>query len=79
MMVRVVTDSTADVPADMVSALGITVIPSYVVFGSESYRDGVELSKAQFYEKLVTSQAVPVTAAPSPQIYEEAYRRLLKA
>ena len=76
MIVRVVTDSTADVPSDIVASLGITVIPSYVVFGSESYRDGVELTKAQFYEKLVTSQAVPVTAAPSPQIYEEAYRRL---
>jgi DegV family protein with EDD domain len=76
MMVRVVTDSTADVPADMVSALGITVIPSYVVFGTESYRDGVELSKPQFYEKLLTAQAVPVTAAPSPHVYREAYRRL---
>ncbi len=78
MMVRVVTDSTADVPEDFVSALGITVIPSYVVFGSESYRDGVELTKAEFYEKLQTAQAVPVTAAPSPNVYEEAYRRLAK-
>jgi len=77
-MVKVVTDSTADVPSDMVSALGITVIPSYVVFGSESYRDGVELTKAQFYEKLQTAQVVPVTAAPSPQVYEEAYRRLAR-
>ena len=76
MMVRVVTDSTADVPDDMVAALGITVVPSYVVFGSESYRDGVELTKPQFYEKLLTAQAVPFTAAPSPQVYEEAYRRL---
>jgi DegV family protein with EDD domain len=74
--VRDVTDSTADVPDDMVAALGITVVPSYVVFGSESYRDGVELTKPQFYEKLLTAQAVPVTAAPSPQVYEEAYRRL---
>lgn len=77
-MVRVVTDSTADVPADMVAALGITVIPSYVVFGSESYRDGVELTKPQFYEKLLTAQTVPATAAPSPHVYEEAYRRLAK-
>jgi DegV family protein with EDD domain len=76
MMVRVVTDSTADIPADMVSALGITVIPSYVVFGTESYRDGVELTKPQFYEKLLTAQAIPFTAAPSPHVYGEAYRRL---
>lgn len=74
--VGVVTDSTADIPADMISALGITVIPSYVVFGSESYRDGVELTKEQFYEKLLTTRDIPVTAAPSPAVYEEAYRRL---
>ena len=70
------TDSTADIPADMIAALGITVIPSYVVFGSESYRDGVELTKEQFYEKLLTTRTIPFTAAPSPAVYEEAYRRL---
>lgn len=75
-MVRVVTDSTADIPADMIAALGITVIPSYVVFGSESYREGVELTKQQFYEKLRTTRVIPTTAAPPPAIYEEVYRRL---
>jgi DegV family protein with EDD domain len=75
-MVRVVTDSTADIPADMISALGITVIPSYVIFGTQSYRDDVELSKQQFYEKLLTTRVIPTTAAPPPAIYEETYRRL---
>jgi DegV family protein with EDD domain len=60
----------------MIAALGITVIPSYVVFGSESYRDGVELTKEQFYEKLLTTRVLPITAAPSPAVYEESYRRL---
>lgn len=75
-MVRVVTDSTADIPVDMISALGITVIPSYVIFGTQSYRDDVELSKQQFYEKLLTTRVIPTTAAPPPAIYEETYRRL---
>ncbi len=75
-MVGVVTDSTSDIPADMVAALGITVIPSYVTFGSDSYREGVELSKEQFYEKLLSTREIPTTAAPSPAVYEEAYRRL---
>lgn len=77
-MVRVVTDSTADIPADMVAALGIIVIPSYVVFGSESYRDEVELTKQQFYEKLRSSRVIPTTAAPPPAVYDETYRRLAK-
>jgi DegV family protein with EDD domain len=75
-MVRVVTDSTADIPDDMISELGITVIPSYVIFGTQSYRDDVELSKQQFYEKLLTTRVIPTTAAPPPAIYEETYRRL---
>lgn len=75
-MVRIVTDSTADIPADMIAELGITVIPSYVVFGTESYREDVELTKQQFYEKLRTTRVIPTTAAPPPAVYEEAYRGL---
>ena len=77
-MVRVVTDSTADIPADMSAALGIAVIPSYVVFGAESYRDEVELSKEEFYEKLRSTSVIPTTAAPPPAVYDETYRRLAK-
>jgi DegV family protein with EDD domain len=75
-MIKVVTDSTADIPAEMAAELGITIVPSYVIFGSESYRDGVELTKEQFYEKLVTAREVPKTAAPPPTAYEEIYRQL---
>lgn len=75
-MIKIVTDSTADIPSDRVEALGITVIPSYVVFGTESYRDDVELTKEQFYARLVESQELPRTAAPPPAVYEEIYRRL---
>ena len=77
-MVRVVPDSTADIPADMVASLGITVIPSYVVFGAESYRDEVELTKQEFYERLRSTRVIPTTAAPPPAIYDETYRRLAK-
>jgi DegV family protein with EDD domain len=77
-MVRIVTDSTADIPTETVDALGITVVPSYVVFGSESYRDEVELTKKQFYDKLVSSPTIPTTATPPPESYEEAYRQLGK-
>ena len=52
-MVRIVTDSTADLPAGVAAALGITVVPCYVVFGTETYRDGVEPTVQQFYGKLL--------------------------
>jgi DegV family protein with EDD domain len=75
-MVRVVTDSTADIPADMVAELAITSVPTYVVFGADTYRDGIDLSLQQFYERLRTTSDLPGTAAPPPAIYEEVYRQL---
>ena len=75
-MVKVITDSTSDIPAELVEKLGIAVVPSYVMFGTESYRDGVELSRRQFYEKLVSARVIPTTAAPPPAVYLEVYRDL---
>ncbi len=77
-MIRIVTESTADIPRDMVTRLGITIVPSYVVFGTETYRDGVELTKRQFYERLAATNVIPTTATPPPAIYEEVYRRLAR-
>jgi DegV family protein with EDD domain len=75
-MVRIVTESTADIPTEMAAQLDIAVVPSYVVFGTESYRDGIELTKQQFYEKLSATREIPKTAAPPPAVYEAVYRRL---
>jgi DegV family protein with EDD domain len=75
-MVGVVTDSTADIPAEMVERLNITVVPCYVVFGNETYRDGVELPKEQFYDLLAATRTIPTTAAPPPDAFEQAYRGL---
>jgi DegV family protein with EDD domain len=62
----------------MVEKLGITVVPSYIVFGSETYQDGVDLTKQQFYDKLIASRVIPTTAAPPIGAYEEAFSRLAK-
>ncbi len=77
-MVRIVTDSTADLPDGVAARLGITVVPCYVVFGSETYRDGVELTKQQFYGKLAGASVIPTTAAPPSAVYEESYRQLAR-
>jgi DegV family protein with EDD domain len=75
-MVRVVTDSTADIPPEIAEKMGITVVPSYIAFGSETYQDGVDLTKQQFYDKLIASRVIPTTAAPPIGAYEEVFGRL---
>lgn len=77
MVVRIVTDSTADLPAEVASALGITVVPLTVFFGDEAYLDGVELDNAGFYAKMAASKDLPRTSQPSPAAFQEAFQRLI--
>jgi len=74
--VRIVTDSVADLPPRVVEELGITVIPLAVRFGEEVYRDGVDLTTEQFYDKLKHGRVFPVTSVPSPAAFAEAYDKL---
>ena len=76
MTVKIVTDSVADLPPEVVEELGITVIPLVLRFGAETYRDGVDITPDQFYQKLKTSRAFPATSVPPPDTYAEAYDRL---
>lgn len=75
-MVKVVTDSSSDIPPEVARELDITVIPLYVRFGDEAYRDGVDISPDQFYEKLARSRTLPKTSTPSPGDFARAYNRL---
>lgn len=77
MVVRIVTDSTADLPTEVASTLGITVVPLTVFFGEEAYLDGVELDSASFYIKLAASKDLPRTSQPSPAAFQEAFQRLI--
>ena len=74
MPVRVVTDSTADLPPEVAKAHGITVVPLNVQFGEESYRDGVDITPDQFYQRLVSSPRLPTTSQPSVGAFIEAYQ-----
>ena len=76
MTVKIVTDSVADLPAQVVKELGITVIPLNVRFGEEVYRDGVDLTAEQFYDKLIHNKILPVTSVPSPGSFAETYDKL---
>jgi DegV family protein with EDD domain len=73
---RVVTDSTADVPPEWCARYGIEVVPLRVLFGNESFRDRVDLSADQFFDRLRGSDRLPTTSAPSPGDFAAVYERL---
>lgn len=73
MPVAVVTDSTCDIEPARALRLGIGVVPLFVTFGSTSYRDHVDLSRADFYRKLVSERALPGTSQPTTAMFEEAF------
>lgn len=76
MAVKVVTDSVSDISPAIASELGITVVPLNVVFGNEIYRDGVDLTTDEFYQKLEGSQTLPTTSTPPLQAFIELYDKL---
>ncbi len=78
MTVRIVTDSTSDLPAEMAAQLSISVVPLSVIFGEEAYREGVDISHDLFYDKLVHSKVHPTTSAPSVGDFLEVYEPILK-
>ena len=78
MAVKVVTDSTSDLPSDLIEGLGITVVPCNVNFGTDSYKDGVDLSTDEFYERLVAGPVLPTTSQPSPGDFVEVYEEVGK-
>lgn len=78
-VLRIATDSTADVPPALAAELQIAVIPCQVFWGSEVYQDGVDLPPEEFYERLAKSVDLPKTSQPSMSRFVETYRRLLDA
>jgi DegV family protein with EDD domain len=75
MTVRVVTDSTSDIPHDLAQSLGITLVPLNVTFLTETFKDGVDITADQFYDRLVNGGVTPTTSQPSPgdflQVFDE--------
>jgi DegV family protein with EDD domain len=76
MTIKIVTDSTCDLPEAIVARYGITVVPLYINFGDQSYLDGVELSRQEFYERLPDCDPPPTTAVPGTEMFRQAYKRL---
>ncbi len=78
MAVKIVTDSTSDLKHEIADELGITVVPLFVHFGTDAYRDGIDLTTEEFYEKLVASKSLPTTAVPGPAVFAQTYDKLAR-
>ena len=76
MAVKIVTDTLSDITGDLAAQLGITVVPLYVRFGEEVYRDRVDISSEDFYRRLVNEPKLPSTTQPTPNDFAEVYRKL---
>jgi DegV family protein with EDD domain len=76
--VKIVTDSTADLPPDLIKELDITVVPACVIFGNKTYKDGIDISQDEVYHKMITENIPATTSQPPPADFADAYKRLLK-
>ena len=75
MKVKVVTDSTSDIPRELAEQLDITVVPIYLQFGDRTYQDGVNIAPGKLYEKLESSAVHPATSQPNPKDFTEVFKR----
>lgn len=76
MTVRIVTDSSCDLPQEMADSLGIKIVPLSVRFGDTEYIDRTTITTDEFWVKCSQSPVLPETAAPSPGQFEQAFREL---
>lgn len=79
MAIRIITDSTSDIPVENQKALGIDIVPLGVIFEGKVYADGVELKKEQFYEMLSKSTNLPTTSQVNPDGFYDLFKGYVEA
>ena len=72
-----VTDSTAGMPADQVKKYDVSIVPLQVLFGTEAFRDGIDLTQKEFFSRLKAAKTLPTTSQPSVSDFEATYTKLL--
>ena len=76
MSIRVVTDSSSDMPRDVAEQYGISVIPQKIIFGTEELRGGIDITGDEFYKRVSSSPALPTTSQASPGEFKELYESI---
>ena len=77
--IAIVTDSTSDIPQQEAKALDIDVVPAILTIQDKTYRDGIDLSRDEFYRRLPNLKTPPTTAVPSSLAFEQVYQRRFAA
>ena len=78
MTIGIVTDSTNDLPSEIVAQHGIRVVPMYINFGDQGFQDGVDITRQEFYDRLPSSDSFPTTAAPGVDQFRTIYSQLVQ-
>jgi DegV family protein with EDD domain len=76
MTIKIVTDSTSDLPLEYLEKFDISLIPLYINFKDRGYIDGVEITRQEFYEMLPDQEIPPTTATPSIEAVLDLYQKL---
>lgn len=75
-MIKVVTDSTSDIPREIARDLDIEIIPAAIQWNGETFRDGIDIDADEFYRRLTTSTHHPTTSQPPPGDFVKVYQSL---
>jgi len=79
MTIKIVTDSTCDLPAEVIRDLDVTVMPLYINIGDKGYLDGVDITRTEFYTNLPDYDTHPTTATPSIDAFKQVWQKLADA
>jgi DegV family protein with EDD domain len=77
MTIKIVTDSTCDLPEKVIQELGITVVPLYINIGDQGFLDGLEITRKDFYTNLPSYDVHPTTGTPGTDAFSQTYKRLV--
>ncbi len=77
--IRIVTDSTCDLSPDLLNKHNIAVVPLYVVFKDESFKDGVDINNEKLYEIVEKNNNLPMTSAPAPGDFINTFKPIIDA
>jgi DegV family protein with EDD domain len=73
----IVTDSTASIPSELLADYQITFLPLNIIWGNETFMEGVDIQTDEFYNRLKSNKVLPTTSQPSPEAFRLIYQKLL--